>query len=141
MMENKREYASPRDRIDPSILAEILRGEEPDCGCYGQEVPRRTVQNRRMSQEHDGNWKSSRMDNRGTARQDNDCCCEAAASREESCPSCAKPCVLKGKSLAMVYAPEQEWEGLYEVEEALSHGTLFHALDLPFYCGCGGNCR
>ena len=35
-------------------------------------------------------------------------------------------------SLAMVYSPKQAFEGLYEPEEALSRGTLFAALDLPF---------
>ncbi len=43
-------------------------------------------------------------------------------------------------SLAMVYSPFQEFENLYEPEEALSKGTLFADLYLPFesYC-CGGN--
>lgn len=42
-------------------------------------------------------------------------------------------------SLAMVYSPFQEFENLYEPEEALTRGSLFVDLDLPFeaYC-CGG---
>lgn len=42
---------------------------------------------------------------------------------------------LAGSSLAMVYAPWQSFEELYEPEEALCRGTLFKALDKPF---CGG---
>jgi len=39
-------------------------------------------------------------------------------------------------SLAMVYSPVQRFEHIYEPEKALSRGTLFEALDLPFV-GCG----
>ena len=46
-------------------------------------------------------------------------------------------CVPSGNaympSLAMVYAPVQEWTCLMETpEEALRHGTLFHELFMPF---------
>ncbi len=34
-------------------------------------------------------------------------------------------------SLAMVYSPIQEWREIYEIEEALSRGTLFKELDKP----------
>lgn len=52
---------------------------------------------------------------------------------------------LRGYPLAAVYAPLQEFEGLYDPATALSRGTLFEALDLPFEgksitkggCGCG----
>lgn len=42
-------------------------------------------------------------------------------------------------SLAMVYSPFQEFENLYEPEEALTRGSLFVDLDLPFeaYTCCG----
>lgn len=40
---------------------------------------------------------------------------------------------LNGMSLAMVYSPCQEFDGLYSVEEALCHGTLFMELEKPFY--------
>lgn len=39
-------------------------------------------------------------------------------------------------SLAMAYVPWQKWEQLYEDEKALSVGTAFPSLDLPF-CGRG----
>jgi hypothetical protein len=44
---------------------------------------------------------------------------------------------LAGSSLAMVYAPWQSFDHLYEPEEALCHGTLFQELDKPFYGGRG----
>lgn len=44
---------------------------------------------------------------------------------------------LAGHSLAMAYFPDQEWDGIYEDEEAaLRQGTLFAALDFPFCPGC-----
>ena len=46
---------------------------------------------------------------------------------------------LKGASLAMVYSPEQAFEGLYEPDEALVRGTVFIALEKPFY-GDGRKC-
>jgi hypothetical protein len=47
--------------------------------------------------------------------------------------------------LAGVYAPLQDFTELYSLEAALSAGTLFKQLDLPFTggsCGTkGGGCR
>lgn len=51
--------------------------------------------------------------------------------------TCGKPQPGPGKSLAMAYVPSQPFEGLYPAAEALRHGTLFTALDLP-YCAGGG---
>lgn len=44
-------------------------------------------------------------------------------------------------SLAMAYIPYQRFENLYDNEKALSRGTLFEALDLPFVGGKRGNAR
>ena len=38
------------------------------------------------------------------------------------------------KSLAMVYAPVQEFRMIYDPEIALVNGTIFEELDKPFYC-------
>ena len=62
---------------------------------------------------------------------------------ENGCPSPA-PCTtgsdpLSGASLAMVYSPEQAFEMLYEPDEGLVHGTIFQALDKPFF-GDGRKC-
>ena len=58
---------------------------------------------------------------------------------DENSPCTSGNCPLSGKPLAMVYSPEQAFEGLYEPEEGLSHGTIFEALDMPFY-GDGRKC-
>jgi len=52
-----------------------------------------------------------------------------AQERKSSC--------LEGVSLAMVYAPVQRFQGLYEPEEALSRGTIFQELEKPFLGGRG----
>ena len=49
------------------------------------------------------------------------------------------PVMLGAPSLAMVYSPEQAFDGLYEPEEGLSRGTVFIALEKPFF-GDGGKC-
>ena len=52
------------------------------------------------------------------------------------------PSVVDALPLAMAYVPRQKWRNAYSPEEALSRGTLFAELDLPFYppktCGYGG---
>lgn len=51
---------------------------------------------------------------------------------------------ILGNPPAMVYAPVQCFDHLYDLDTALRRGTLFEVLDLPF-CGCtvkkGGTCR
>ena len=39
---------------------------------------------------------------------------------------------LHGVPYSMVYSPHQDFEGLYECEEALDRGTIFRCLDFPF---------
>ena len=39
---------------------------------------------------------------------------------------------LRDYPVVMVYAPLQEFRNLYDLENALSHGTIFRELDLPF---------
>lgn len=142
MMENRKHYASPRDRIDPAFLAEILGEGEPSCGCYGTEDIRPHAADRRTGPEHAvGRNNGCRPHERVRPRQESGPRPETNENSGNACGSCAKPSPLNGMALAMVYAPDHDWDGLYDAEEALSHGTLFQALDLPFYCGCGGNCR
>ncbi len=54
----------------------------------------------------------------------------APASAEKNIQS--KNSCLSGMSLAMVYSPCQQFEGLYEPIEALRCGTLFSKLNMPF---------
>lgn len=39
--------------------------------------------------------------------------------------------------LAMAYVPWQTWQNIYDTDKALSCGTIFQELDLPFQ-GIGG---
>lgn len=39
--------------------------------------------------------------------------------------------------LAMVYAPRQRFDGIYDMEKGLKTGTIFSALDLPFLPDAG----
>lgn len=50
---------------------------------------------------------------------------------------------LTSYPLASMYAPLQEWRNVYETELALSKGTMFRELELPFVCGNkrGGSCN
>ena len=61
------------------------------------------------------------------------CGCESDGGFGESCPytHCEYP------SLAMVYAPVQRWNKLYDLDTALSLGTLFIELNKPFEGGKG----
>ena len=52
---------------------------------------------------------------------------------EESLDAVDRGDALAGRSLAMVYAPKQAFEGLLEPTAALSAGTLFRELEKPFY--------
>ena len=54
----------------------------------------------------------------------------ACPDRPEESADCAP---LVGKSLAMVYAPCQTFDQLYEPCEGLAHGTIFIELDKPFF--------
>ena len=47
---------------------------------------------------------------------------------------------LRDRPVAMVYSVLQDFDCLYDKEEALSRGTLFEALDLPFVGSWGGSC-
>lgn len=42
--------------------------------------------------------------------------------------------------VAMAYVPWQRWNTVYDLERALSTGTIFPELDKPFY-GVRGGCR
>ncbi|MBQ9467467.1 MAG: spore coat associated protein CotJA [Clostridia bacterium] len=60
----------------------------------------------------------------------------AEVGRQTAVPenaSCALP--AQRSPLAMVYPEEQKFIDLYTPEEALTRGTLFKQLDMPFHKG------
>lgn len=64
---------------------------------------------------------------------------------ESSDPGLPTPAVLPrmpaAAPLAASYVPMQELETVYSPEEALTRGTLFPSLDLPFRGTTIGGCR
>ena len=63
-----------------------------------------------------------------------DCGCRAdMPTANPTPPTPSKPNCLGDYPLAMVYAPEQAFTGIYECEQWLEKGTIFKALDFPFY--------
>lgn len=55
---------------------------------------------------------------------------EKCCDREAPCCACRVP--LDDMPLAIAYVPRQQWDKTYEASVALTRGTLFPALDLPF---------
>ena len=48
---------------------------------------------------------------------------------------------LTDRPVGSVYAPLQEFDGIYDPERGLKRGTLFAALDLPLEISKGGRCN
>ncbi len=51
---------------------------------------------------------------------------------DENQTGCCSELTNQPISLAMVYAPSQKWEDLYETGLGLERGTIFAQLDKPF---------
>ena len=165
-MEHRKEYGSPRDILDDALLQRVLSemanddsrkcGERTGCGCQHAErnnVPQRVPEHHAcgcrdtgsMSRPERQPCSCSRNRNQIQPRQEiqqNETCCY----QEDSCISGKGVPTLQGLSLAMVYSPNQAWEGILEPEDALARGTLFSGLLFPWYpsrchesrdCGCG----
>ena len=59
--------------------------------------------------------------------------------REETSANTDRRDSLSELPIAMAYVPWQEWRDIYNPDRALSRGTIFEELDLPFR-GAGGGC-
>lgn len=149
-MENRNQSNSPRDRIDDALLIRLLNEEEPmpEYTCTGERRnPAGSCRSSRSTTGRSGRYDPPEQRNPGCGcagsreQRNSGCGCEAARERRDSECGCADLRKLAGYPLAMVYAPDHEWDDMYDEEEALSRGTLFRPLDLPFYPGkCGGSC-
>ena len=62
-------------------------------------------------------------------------CCEMQAVSAAPVTAVAAPPCMAMPSLAMVYAKLQPFAATYRPDEALSRGTLFADLDMPFTAG------
>ncbi len=109
-MNNKNENFTPRERVDAQFLERLL--SECDgipCSAAASAAPV----------------------NSGPS------CCRTPQPRRQTYPECRNGERGKGgRSLAMVYSPEQEFSDLYEAEEGLYRGTIFVQLDKPLREGC-----
>ena len=65
--------------------------------------------------------------------------CENYRNEQPSCPKYRENFCDQDFSLAMAYIYPQEFDDLNEPDTALCQGTLFRALDMPFY-GCKKRC-
>lgn len=105
---------TPRDRISDDMLRRMLDGDTAD-------LPRREAPLQNSCQEQ-----------RPTCRDD----------AQRGAPH--HTWGLENHPLASVYAPLQEFRKLYDGQTALTRGTLFTELDLPFMgetVGKGGKCH
>ena len=72
-----------------------------------------------------------------TQRESGENCTACRIDTTPVCNDCSEGIseenLLREKSLAMVYAPSQKFEGVCEPQKALLRGTAFHGLDTPFY--------
>lgn len=130
-MEYRNNSRSPRDMVDDEMLARLL-GDESTIGQYGRTSrSQRTgtcgCRNRSTS-ERPTPYRMTRQEQNGSDNSDS-CCCEDNEMCEVS--TC-----LSGRHLAMAYHPDHEFDGMFDVDEALSHGTLFRGLEFPFYPAC-----
>ena len=113
-MDQQRDCGSPLDRIDGDVLRMML-GDDPDAVAGTARTSRRTAGTRGAGLQNTGRERAG----------------QGTGGASFTLPD------LYGAPLAMVYAPVQRFDNLYDPEEGLGAGTIFRDLDLPFYpTGC-----
>lgn len=146
-MDYRKNVNTPRDMIDDETLLRLMREAEPVTATFA-DGRRRGEDGKRGCDRNSRNNGRTRYDNRysergGEQNENGGCGCaerDGNGRRENSCESCVNDDRMRGFPLAMAYVPFQEWEDIYDDETALARGTLFRALDLPWYrsaCGRG----
>ena len=151
-MDYRKNMNTPRDMVDDEMLLRLMREPEPSAEVFGCNVRK---ENRRRNNGGNCGCRTPEVreprERYPEAEREDRCGCEAREWRNENSghtecgrDSCVKDDRMKHFALAMAYVPWQEWEKIYEDEEkALMRGTLFEALDLPWYpsaCERGENC-
>lgn len=128
------------ERSDTSQKRERMR-REGGCGCDGDRSSRRDMDGGREGGCGCGGAQNARRETDG--RMEDGCGCEGAPVPCRDAEG-RRRWGLEEHPLAMVYAPVQNFCGLYDEVTALSRGTVFGELDLPFLvgdCKKGGGCR
>lgn len=135
-MEYRKNY-TPRDMVDDTLLTQLLTENESDLGQYNTDFHRqnapscgcRSRQMNRTCRTQISEPKPGQKDLSCNDETFSNCSCDEQQS-------CARKECLSSYPLAMAYVPEQEWENLYNMEEALLYGTIFKSLSFPFYPAC-----
>ena len=112
-MNSASENFTPRERVNDDLLARLLRENEPQTAVPVQARPQAGP----------------------CPRRTDNLCDPTRYSRPERASDGNSRCPARGRSLAMVYSPVQEFEELYDAEEGLCRGTIFRQLDLPLMVG------
>ena len=107
---NYQQDLTPQERVDGELLRHLLGASEQACrdSCHGFA---------------DGNEQAS---------------CGASCGGCDMSAAWGTGFGVPGGVLAALYVPLQQYDDLYDEETALRRGTLFRALDLPFYGGKEG---
>lgn len=105
---------TPQERVDGALLSRILG---TDCDCDRSGV-----------REHEA---VPAMSGYVQARSHGNGCGSCGCAYDEQKHVCGFG--VENAVLASVYVPMQKFEGVYDKETALRRGTMFEALDKPFY--------
>lgn len=168
MVFKESDIRTPRERVEDSLLGRLMAeesmgandfgrqnssrggsswGSRQSCGCGGSRNDSRDNRGSRDT------WdtRDRRDDREGREKRDNWSCRDrhdddrdiaGQRSRMIDCTGDMGRMTwgLRDFPLGSVYAPLQEWRGLYDLETAYTRGTLFRELDLPFTAsGSGGS--
>ena len=158
MYMDENDVRSPRDRVDGELLRRLLEESHADGrvrsnsggvtrGCDG------SLRTNPSCSGRSGDYHvMPRRENAAVGNENNGCGCGCGEHTHSGCNDPREigntyPCGENGvheRALAMVYAPVQHWRNAYDPKTALSRGTLFRELDMPFHgksSAKGGNCR
>ena len=142
---------APHEHADGELLRRLL---EENRGCREGAMRRPQPWDGMRGDRRGDSCPLPRAEQAGGEQGNADCGCGCDQSHSHACGEMQNeignpyPCGPNGvteRSLAMVYAPIQPWRNVYEPQIALSRGTMFRELDMPFYgdrkSAKGGNCR
>ena len=134
-MEYRNYYSTPRDSVSDDMLTELLRENEPvrdDVLTDNRQMHGQVQRMENPPQNMHGDMPNGTPNGTPNCRGIYPAVPAMAEAQRWVNPR------LEGNPLAMVYSPDQEWEGIYEAENALRQGTLFKKLDLDFCRACCG---
>lgn len=121
-----------RDAVEVGAAAESVTSDGPVSRPFSEGRPDRRASGRRTRRERRAGNPAARSAGIPEAGRT-----PRPVSDDGQEEGCCGGTFLAGYSLAMAYFPDQQWDGVYEDEEAaLKQGTLFAALDFPFCPGC-----